>query len=211
MVAGEAIGVMPTYGNLLAQVWSAANAPSADADAMRSDERLMLDYRGGDAHAFEVLYRRHCDRLHRYALRMAHGGDAEEIFQETWIAVIRGRERYAPDARFTTWLYSIAHRRAVDRLRAQWRAATQDESSLLALEALVPEPPEIAWSAAAAQAMQVAIQSLPAPQREAFLLHTEAELSLDEIALATAAPRETVKSRLRYAHRRLREALEAWR
>lgn len=61
------------------------------------------------------------------------------------------------------------------------------------------------------KALQEAIQELPLLQREAFLLKAEGDLSLEEIAAVTGATRETVKSRLRYAQRRLREALEGWR
>ncbi len=179
----------------------------------RSDERLMRDYRGGDADAFQMLYRRHGDRLHRFVLRLAGAADAEEIFQEVWIAVIRARERYVHGAKFTTYLYAIAHRRAMDRLRAQGRAA---EDRRAVLPADVPDdgtstPVELVWREAAGAALLAAIDALPIPQREAFLLQAEGGLSLEEIAEATATPRETVKSRLRYANRRLREALEAWR
>jgi len=60
-------------------------------------------------------------------------------------------------------------------------------------------------------ALLEAIRNLPLPQREAFLMKADGDLSLDDIAMATQVSRETVKSRLRYAQRRLRDALEAWR
>lgn len=174
----------------------------------------MLDYRGGSAEAFRKLYRRHCDRLHRLVLRMAgSAADADEIFQEVWTAVIRGRERYEASARFSTYLYAIAHRRAVDRLRSQWRTSENAEPGAAdeLIEPAASGPSEIAWRAGAGEALQAAIATLPLAQREAFLLQAEGGLSLDEIAEATATNRETVKSRLRYANRRLREALESWR
>src|SRR5438034_5418636 len=80
------------------------------------DEQLMLAYRDGNAKAFETLYLRHRGRLFRFVLRSVKSrATAEELFQEIWMRVIEARERYAPQARFTTWLYTIAHHRMVDR------------------------------------------------------------------------------------------------
>ncbi len=207
-----AIGISTTQGfGWLDSAVASAHPPSQQGE-QRSDERLMRDYRGGDADAFQVLYRRHSDRLHRFILRFAGAGHAEEIFQEVWIAVIRTRERYVHGAKFTTYLYAIAHRRAMDRLRAQGRAPTDGDVMLSDVpDDVGSTPTEWVWRAAAGAALLAAIDALPVVQREAFLLQAEGGLSLDEIAEATATGRETVKSRLRYANRRLREALEAWR
>src|SRR5947207_12800383 len=82
------------------------------------DEQLMLAYRDGNAAAFETLYLRHRGRLFRFVLRSVKSrATAEELFQEIWMRVIEARERYAPQARFTTWLYTIAHHRMVDHWR----------------------------------------------------------------------------------------------
>src|SRR5918996_4242626 len=82
------------------------------------DEQLMLAYRGGDAGAFETLYKRHRGALYRFVLRaIKQRPAAEELFQEVWIRVIEARSRYAPQARFTTWLYTIAHNLLVDHWR----------------------------------------------------------------------------------------------
>ena len=78
----------------------------------------MLAYGGGDAGAFETLYVRHRGGLFRFVLRAVKDrGVAEELFQEVWVRVIEARERYAPKARFTTWLYTIAHNLLVDHWR----------------------------------------------------------------------------------------------
>src|SRR5499426_1616381 len=85
-----------------------------------SDEELMLAYRGGDAAAFETIYARHRGALYRFVLRsLKDHAVAEELFQETWIRVIEARERYAPSARFTTWVYTIAHHLIVDHWRCK--------------------------------------------------------------------------------------------
>src|SRR4029079_9056991 len=81
-------------------------------------EELMIAYRDGDAGAFETLYARHRGALYRFVLRsLKDRSVAEELFQEAWIRVIEARERYAPSAKFTTWLYTIAHNLLVDHWR----------------------------------------------------------------------------------------------
>ena len=85
-----------------------------------SDEQLMLAYAGGDAGAFEALYARHKGALFRFVLRSVKArGEAEELFQEIWMRAIEARSRYAPQAKFSTWLYTIAHNRLVDHWRAK--------------------------------------------------------------------------------------------
>lgn len=176
-----------------------------------SDEALMGRYRDGDPGAFEELYRRHRNRLHRFVMRMAPR-EADEVFQEVWLAVVKGRGRYVPDARFVTYLFTIAHHQAATRWRAAGRAAVVSGDGS---DDLVPDegsdPLQALANQELGQALQTAIAQLPPPQREAFLMQAEGELSLAEIAEATGASRETVKSRLRYANRRLRSALEDWK
>src|SRR5512138_1247214 len=82
------------------------------------DEQLMLAYRDGNAAAFEALYTRHRARLYRFVLRSVKSrAVGEELFQEIWMRVIEARARYTPQARFTTWLYTIAHNHLVDHWR----------------------------------------------------------------------------------------------
>ena len=85
-----------------------------------TDEALMLAYGSGDAGAFERLYARHKGPLYRYVLRSVKArGEAEELFQDIWMKVIEARARYQPKAKFTTWLYTVAHNRMVDHWRSR--------------------------------------------------------------------------------------------
>ena len=167
----------------------------------------MLAYGGGDAGAFETLYARHRGGLFRFVLRAVKDrGLAEELFQEVWVRVIEARGRYAPKARFTTWLYTIAHNLLVDH----WR---RKGLSLVALDG-EDVPSESANPARQAEAREAlarlvhALEALPAAQREAFLLHEEGGLSVAEIAAVTGAGEEAAKSRLRYAMAKLKAALD---
>jgi RNA polymerase sigma-70 factor (ECF subfamily) len=169
------------------------------------DEQLMLAYRDGDAAAFETLYARHRARLYRFVLRSVKSrAVGEELFQEIWLRVIEARARYTQQARFTTWLYTIAHNRMVDH----WRRAGLTLVSLDS-EDVPGGGPDPARHAEARQALArfaKALEALPPAQREVFLLHEEAGLSLAEIAAATGANEEAAKSRLRYAMAKLKAA-----
>src|SRR5436853_4475824 len=114
-----------------------------------TDEELMLAYAGGDAGAFEGRYGRHKGPVYRYVLRSVKGrGEAEELFQDVWMKVVEARGRYVPRAKFTTWVYTIAHNRLVDHWRSRGLAlvsSTDDEGSGVPEPAAPPsaEPPRI--------------------------------------------------------------------
>lgn len=173
----------------------------------------MLAYAGGDAGAFERLYAKHKGALFRYVLRSVKGrGEAEELFQDIWMKVIEARARYAPRAKFTTWLFTVAHNRLVDHWRSRGLtlvASSDDEESGVPEPAAPPsaEPHRIAEAQETLERLSLAIAALPLAQREAFLLHYEGDLTAAEIAAATGTNEEAAKSRLRYAMGKLREAI----
>ena len=201
-----------------------------------NDAQLMTGYAAGDVAAFELLYARHKGPLYRYFVRQCGNREnAAELFQEVWVRIIKARERYEPTARFTTYMYQIAHNCLVDYFRKAGRSLTGGAGAP-AVEA-VPDPiaeeldpafasarwslvdwqndaadaapgPEAATSGAQrAERLRSALGALPIEQREAFLLHEEAEMGLAEIAAVTGTNAETVKSRLRYAVKKLRSTL----
>lgn len=176
------------------------------------DEQLMLAYREGDAGAFEQLYRRHKGGLYRFVLRSIRDRAlAEELYQEIWMRVIEARGRYEPQAKFTTWLYTIAHNRLVDHWRKrglQLVSLDEEEAARAELPAGADYEPQRLLEAKQTHARFArALETLPPAQREAFLLHQEAGMSVAEIAQATGAGEEAAKSRLRYALSKLKEAL----
>lgn len=178
-------------------------APAAD------DSALMLRYRDGDVSAFETLYRRHKDPVYRYLLRLSgHNETAEDVFQEVWAKVVKARHSYRPTAKFTTFLYRVAHNCFIDHIRRNKRHAGN-----IGFDPEVHSDPgetlETATERSLARArLEVALAQLPDEQRDAFLLHEEGGLSVEQVALVTGCNRETAKSRLRYAVNKLRAAID---
>jgi RNA polymerase sigma-70 factor (ECF subfamily) len=177
----------------------------------RSDEELMLAYAGGEARAFETLYTRHRGTVYRFLLRSVSRRDlADELFQDTWSRVISARDRYRPDAKFSTWLLQIAHNLLVDGFRRQ-RPEENGEQAELAMQFAENDegerPDRVLTEFEQSRQLQKALAALPDDQRGAFLLRVESGLSIEEIAEVTQVGRETAKSRLRYALEKLREAL----
>ena len=183
-----------------------------------TDEELLAAYAAGDARAFGELYERHERPVFRYFLRQgAAAALAEDLLQETWMAVIRNAARFEPRAKFTTWLYTVARSKMIDHWRGKDDAVSLDDAANdpdetpLEVSGSDADRPDVqALSRAQARAFVEAVEALPAAQREAFLLQAEGGLSLEEIAVVTQAGHETVKSRLRYAMTKLRSAMEDW-
>ena len=177
-----------------------------------SDAELLRRYRAGDAAAFTQLYERHRLGLFRFLLGLCgEHAVAEEVFQETWISLIRSESLQREAAvLFKTWLYQIARNRLIDHWRKHGKHQQREEAfdELLHDQPSVASDPERQLSLTQDQArIQAALADLPAEQREVFLLRAHADLQLHEIAELTRTPAETVKSRLRYAMNKLRRLL----
>lgn len=177
----------------------------------RTDEQLMLAYAGGDVRAFDALYARQRGMLYRFILRsIPDRAGADEIYQETWSRLIASRARYRIEAKFSTWLLQIAHNLIVDSFRRARPQAGPEETESVFRELDAPDgerPDRVLGEFEERRRLQLALESLPSEQREAFLLRVEAGLGLEQIGAITGAGHETVKSRLRYAFAKLREKL----
>jgi RNA polymerase sigma-70 factor, ECF subfamily len=181
----------------------------------KSDEELMERYRDGEAGAFDVLYTRHKGGVFRYLARQCgNPGVAEELFQDVWMNLIRARLTYTVQAKFTTYLYRVAHNRLIDHYRSQAGGAlasfdAEDGPLLDDLPAARGDDPAISADVKQqARRLLELIDGLPAAQREAFLLQQESDMSIEDIAETTGVSRETAKSRLRYAVVKLREGMQ---
>jgi RNA polymerase sigma factor (sigma-70 family) len=191
------------------------SALAAAAPDEPGDEDLMQAYAAGDAAAFDALYGRHKGGVYRYFVRhCGNSGTADELFQDVWMSVIRVRSSYQPTAKFSTWIYRIAHNRLIDHWRTTGHVelvtagADDDDDPLAAIPAARHDEPDArAGVREIGTRLKLALATLPAAQREAFLLHQEGGLELAEIAALTGVGVETVKSRIRYALAKLRAEL----
>lgn len=187
-------------------------SPSTAAASSSSDETLLLRYQEGDEEAFAQLYGRYRAGLWRFICGLcASTAQADEVFQETWLAVVQSPA--APDgrARFKTWLFQIARHRLIDgwrkHQREEMKSAAFDKAQVLDESEATPET--LVLRAQQLQHIAAALQTLPLPQREVFLLRAHADMQLPEIATLTQTPLEAVKSRFRYALAKLRQQLGA--
>lgn len=185
-----------------------ANVDSLEAS---SDESLLARYREGDGKAFEILYARHRQSLYRFLLGLSGEPElAEEVYQETWLSLIRSASQPQGRATFRTWLFQIARNRLIDHWRKhgahQPLHDSYDEQSH-AVSDDASDPEQLLSLSRDSQRLDSALQALPADQREVFLLRAHGDLDLAQIASLTETPLETVKSRLRYAQQKLRRLL----
>lgn len=169
------------------------------------DEQLLRAFVGGDRPSFDVLVRRHEDRIFSLALRITGDrGDAFDATQDTFVALFKRATTFRGDAAFATWLYRIGINAARDVVRRKRRVPTtlgevEDEPATTpAVDETVPQR----------LAIVTALQALPDDYREAVALHDLAGLPYDEIATLTGVALGTVKSRISRGRRRLAELLE---
>ena len=177
------------------------------------DADLLRAHGAGDPHAFARLYDRYdrtCFQFIRRLLGAAHADAAEDLHQETWIAISRNAAAFDPGkSSFRAWLFTIARHKTWDHFRRQKVAVLGSAHEDAAM--MVPDPGqtplEQVQSRELAQEIIGAVEALPLEQRGAFVLFAQAGLSLEEIAQVTGVAVETAKSRLRYARAKLRLSL----
>lgn len=182
-----------------------------DSAAASSDETLLARYREGDGAAFEILYARHRQGLYRFLLGLSGKPElADEVFQDTWLSLIRSTSQPQGRATFRTWLFQIARNRLIDHWRKHGVHQPLHDSYDEQLHAIGDEtndPEQLLNLSRDSQRLASALQTLPADQREVFLLRAHGDLDLAQIASLTETSLETVKSRLRYAQQKLRRLL----
>jgi RNA polymerase sigma-70 factor (ECF subfamily) len=177
-----------------------------------ADEDLVTAAARGDDRAFEVLYDRHATVAWSLAFRVL--GDraaAEDLVQEAFLAVWRGAAAYsAAKGSVRTWVLSIVHHRAVDRLR-QGAAVRRRQDALEQVALVEPDAPdaaEVALARVAAREVQGALAEVPDDQRQVLRLAYYGGYTQHEIADMLSLPLGTVKSRMRLGLDRVRRTLE---
>ena len=183
-----------------------------------TDESLMVEYCKGSEHAFTLLYARHKGPLYRYMCRQLGATQqtkAQELFQEVWMRVIDNLKSYTVEAKFSTWLYRIAHNLLVDEYR---KLTARGEHLTLVIDEQGEQGETVLATHEAQQenslhndflqhSIKQCVELLVPQQREAFLLRHEAGFAPSQVCAIVEAKPETVKTRLRYAMAQLRDCL----
>jgi RNA polymerase sigma-70 factor, ECF subfamily len=188
-------------------------------DDALTDEALMLRYQRGDRQAFATIVGRHQRPLYNFVLRHLRSPEtAEEVTQEVFLKVVKNATEFKHEARFATWLYTIARNLCVDHSRRMKHrqhtsldgSANPEAAPLIERIADTSTDGDVDRSLAASQirvSVVKAVEDLPDDQREVFLLREVAGLPFRDIASVVGIGENTVKSRMRYALERLRDAL----
>ena len=177
----------------------------------------MLACRAGDDAAFGTLFRRWSSPLLRYLERMVGDASAaEELVQETFLRVHRARERYSPDARFSTWLYTIANHLALNELRRPRRQREHrsveggnGDGEPLVLAGEKPRAEEEIDARRLGGAVEQALSELPERQRAALWLTAVEGLSYAEVASTLETSEKSVKALVHRARRALADHLHS--
>jgi RNA polymerase sigma-70 factor (ECF subfamily) len=172
---------------------------------MDEDAQLMVRFQEGDRGSFDALFQRYTPPLVNFLARMVpERARAEELAQEVFVRIYQARERYQPTARFSTYLFGIAHRLALNELDRAYRKREQSlEDTHDTLADPAPPADDQLAGAQAAEALERGLARLPERQRAALLLRTQQDLGYDEIAGVIGTSSASVKSLLHRARANL--------
>lgn len=166
--------------------------------------------RAGSPDAWDALFQRYQLPLYAYVFELIRNEQtALDVVQETFISATRNLASLRDDDRFGSWLFSIAHRKCVDRWRKSGREEPLEPAVADALPAGDDDPSERLIRREQEVEFMTLLDQLPPPQRSVLLLHYLEDFPLEEIARITETQLGTVKSRMHYAKQALRKLLEA--
>jgi len=205
---------------LRAATLAVTTPPTSQYELQDPDVRLMLQVRDGDAAAFEELVRRYRDRLITVLEHLVgHREQAEDLAQDVFVRVFKARERYVPEAKFSTWLFTIANNVASNALRSRSRRkevgvpeGNGADSAPLPLDQLAKVasgfmPTRALDKAEQAEMVRYAVASLSERQRMALLLAKFEGMSYQDIAQTMDLSVQAIKSLLSRARVNLKEIL----
>ena len=178
-----------------------------------TDEEVVEQIIAGQSALFEVLMRRHNERVYRLARSIVRDdGEAEDVMQQAYVNAYTHLGQFSRKARFSTWLLRIATNEALARVRRRGRYEPFDDQPAVFEDAMMTRPlrdPEQQASSGELRVMLVsAIDGLPDGSREVFVLRDVEGLSTAETAAVLDVSEDVIKTRLSRARAALRRALE---
>ena len=185
---------------------------------VRSDVQLMLEAKGGDSASFDLLLQRYRTPLVNFLYRIVRdSGAAEDLAQEVFLRVYRARDRYAPSAKFTTWLMTITRNLVFNEMRRSRRfpEVWKDPEGREEPERQLPDlqtasPAQELLHTELQNAVNTAIAELPELQRVAIVLRRYENMPYEEIAEVLNVSLPAVKSIIFRARADLKEKLKSF-
>lgn len=186
---------------------NASHAPASPYELL-ADEDLVARIAGGEPALFELLMRRHNQRVYR-AVRAVLGSEeeVEDVMQQAYLNAYSHLDQFAGEARFTTWLTRIAVNEALARRRRGAFTVQGDDDMTMRIPSGTPDPEQQAAAAELRDVMEREIEALPAAFRTVFILREVEGLSTAETAGTLNISEDLVKTRLHRARAALRENL----
>ncbi len=182
---------------------------SMERTTSEENERLIEGLRRDDRQSMATIYAEYASLAYGLAVRvLGKTAEAEDVVQEAFLALWRQAERLDVTRGIRSYLMTIVHNKAVDRLRQHGRRGTETDIDLeLALKDPAPGPDEMTERAAEREVVRAALQDLPQEQRRAIEMTYYKGLTISEAATRLDIPVGTVKSRLRLGLAHLRRRL----
>jgi len=184
------------------------------------DVQLMLRFKNGEESCFVELVERHKERVFRLAYRfLGDHQEAEDLTQEVFLKIYCTKKNYTPQAKFTTWLYTVSKNTCLNTLRRkkpfivslnQELELEEDKLTPQLAAAVSVSPDNALLRQELLAAVKKALDSLPGPQRMAVILYRYEQLSYEEIARVMDSSVNAVKSLLHRAKLQLKEKLERY-
>jgi RNA polymerase sigma-70 factor (ECF subfamily) len=183
---------------------------------MRKDEELMVEFKLGKKEALEEIFQRYKNKIFNYAIRfLSNRADAEDVVSETFFNLIRQKEKYTPQAKFSCWLYTIAHNLCIDKMRKKKRILSlwikkdkeSQEYKEIDLKDLQFLPHSSLEEREISEYIKKAVEGLPKNYREVIILKEYQGLKYEEISKILNCSIGKVKVLLFRAREKLRKKL----
>jgi RNA polymerase sigma-70 factor (ECF subfamily) len=181
-------------------------------DTQTTDANLIRRYLAGQDRAFDKLFKRYERPLFSFILRFVRDREgAEDLFQQTWMKVIKALPQYEERGSFSSWLFGIANNCCVDHARKKARSKVDDLTSSEGMDRLPnphPNPEDTVIKKEQKVWLEQAVEQLPQEQKQVVLMRLFGQLPFKEIARVVNCPLNTVLGRMHYALKNLRKMAE---
>jgi len=182
------------------------------SEPIQTDAQLIRGYLAGRQSAFQILYERYEKPLYGFLFRFVRErAAADDLFQQTWLKIIRALPRYEERGTFSSWLFGIANNCGIDYVRRKEVCLKDDLASgegmdMMACEQNLPDQQLV--DRESRKWLQDAIDQLPVEQKQVILLRLYGEVPFREIALQMNCSINTVLGRMHYAVQNLKKIYE---